>query len=57
MQQHNHDHQNTRGATQPHLAQVRLEADMLRGAVLASALRGLRRGIRSLAGRTGPAGA
>lgn len=57
MQQHDHYRQNTRGPTQPHLAQVRLEADMLRGAVLASAIRGLRRGIRNLAGRTAHAGA
>lgn len=57
MQQHDHNRHNTHEATQPHLAQVRLEADMLRGAVLASAIRGLRRGIQNLAGRTAHAGA
>ncbi len=50
MQQHQFKH-HTPAAEQPHLAQVRLEADMLRGAVLAAAVRGTVRGVRALTSR------
>ncbi len=50
MQQQHLSH-HTPAAKQPHLAQVRLEADMLRGAVLAAAVRGTVRGIRALNAR------
>ncbi|MFV8835434.1 hypothetical protein [Aquisalimonas sp.] len=49
--------QHTPAAEQPHLAQVRLEADMLRGAVMANGIQSVVRAIRTMAMRCSRAAA
>ena len=48
MQQHQFKQQTTAVTAAPQLAQVRLEADMLRGAVMAAAIQGTVNAVRGL---------
>lgn len=55
--QHDHFEHHTPAAKKPQLAQVRLEADMLRGAVVAAGIQSVVNAVRTFALRHGRAAA